>query len=222
MYLFKTDVNCFHYLYQDAETFHQLAKKSSGFDATRLFRTAMMLYIISLEALANRALNAFVNEPEKDFFLEKEDKFSLEDKYYILPILVNGKGAPTFNTGAYLWSHFKELIRIRNDFLHPKHKRTAYCKAITTHTWEPFDWKEIPSDAGFDENAIIYRQTEIPKDPYAIQPAHLGVVKKTVDDSVDELIKLLQGRMTRKWLHDDTMTLFYPKGAKINDIPKNE
>lgn len=222
MYLFKTNVNCFNYLYKDAEVFHQWAIKSTEFDATRLSRNAMILYIISLEALANQALNAFVKEPERYFFIEKEDKFSLEDKYYILPILVNGKGAQTFNTGSYPWSHFKELVKIRNDFLHPKHKRMAYYKAITTQNWIPLNWKEIPSDAGINENEIIYRQTQIPKDPYSIKPEHLDIVKKIVDDFVDELIRLLRSKMTKKWLHDDTMTLFYPKDAKLNDIPRNK
>lgn len=224
MYLLKTNVNCFHYLYQDAEKLHQMAqeiaeKSDDKFDATRLSRTAMILYIVSLEALANQALNAFVNEPLKSFFIKREDKFSLIDKYYILPILVNGKGAKTFDTGAYPWSHFEELVKIRNDFLHPKHKRTAYYKAITKGTWDPLDWKEIPSGVDFNENAIIYRQTQIPKDPYAVRPEHLGVVKKTVDDFINELISLLQGKMTKEWLQEDKMTLFYPKGAKINDIP---
>lgn len=219
-YIFQSHINSFHYLYQDAEYLHQIANRremADAFERVRLCRTALLLYIFSLEGLINRALDHFLPERVRNFFLEKEDKFNIEDKWLLLPLLASEKGS--FNKSQYPWSHFAELVDIRNDFVHPKHDRPAYYRAVTSHQWEPLSWKDIPEDLGVKETEVIYRQTRIPKDPYAIRPEHLSRVKKIVDDTVIELDRLLDGKVLQKdWLHNDEMKLIYPPNATLDDL----
>jgi len=226
-YIFRSYVNSFAYLYQDAEYLHQIANKpelAKTFELVRLCRTALLLYVFSLEGLINRALDHFMSQHLREFILERENRFGIEDKWLFLPLVVSEK--ETFNTSKYPWSHFAELISVRNDFVHPKHDRPVYYRAITSHVWEPLPWNQIPDDLDAKETDLIYRQTRIPKDPYAIRPDHIDRVKKVVDDIVAELDRLLGGRITENnWLRKDEMNLIYPPDAKLVDlasIPSNK
>jgi hypothetical protein len=219
-FVLQTHVNSFHYLYQDAEYLHQMAKKpemAKIFERVQLCRTALLLYTFSLEGLINRSLDHFLPQHLHEFILEREDKFGVEDKWLLLPLLISQK--ESFDKSRYPWSQFAELIKIRNDFVHPKHERSAYYRAITSHEWEPLPWDEIPEDLNVKETEVIYRQTRIPKDPYAIRPEHLDTVKKVVDDTIIELDRFLGGKITQNnWLHNDEMKLIYPPNANLNDL----
>ena len=135
----------------------------------------------------------------------------------MLPLLVEKK---TFNEGEYPWSHFKELLQLRNDFVHPKHDRTAYYKALATvpSQFAPSGFNEIPDDSGIKETDIVYRQLRIPKDPYNFLPEEVERVKKVVDDTIAHLDELLDGRITKdNWAHSDQFKLIYPPGAELKD-----
>jgi hypothetical protein len=224
VFVFKTHVNSFHYLYQDAEFFHGHAKSSTaGFDGVRASRTALLLYILSLEGLINRALEAFLPEPHRQFFLDREDRFSLEDKWELLPLIAGDGGPKAFDKSKQVWARFAELIRVRNEFVHPKHDRPAYYEALTATKWTALSWKRIPESLGVKETDIIYRQTQIPKDPYAVRVEHVDTAKAAVDAVVAELDAFLGGRITADgWHHGDGMGLIWPPGATIADIPKGE
>jgi len=65
-WVMESAVNSFYYLYQDAEWFQAIASKPEmqpTFDKTRLWRTAIVLYVVALEALINRASEAFLASP---------------------------------------------------------------------------------------------------------------------------------------------------------------
>jgi len=215
--IFSTAVNNFHYLYQDAGYLHGIATKPEmepTFEKTQLSRTAIVLYIVSLEALINRAMEAFVSSPLREFFLEREQRFELKDKWRLLPLLAGG--SVSFDEGKYPWSHFKELVDLRNDYLHPKHARMAYLKIAGPLQVVPLDWNEIPEGFPATETDIVYRQTRIPRDPYSVRPVHVDAVKKVVDDTVKELDRLLGGKVTEDWLHQDQLKLIWPPGAQLN------
>ena len=220
-FILRNFVNSFHYLYQDAMCLHQMAMKpemADTFERVQLCRTALLLYIFSLEGLINRAIDNFLPGHLHDYFLEREDRFGIGDKWLLLPLLVSEK--ESFDKSRYPWSHFAELVDVRNDFVHPKHDRAAYYRAITSHRWEPLSWREIPKDLGVKEMNVVYRQTQIPKDPYAVRPEHIDRAKKIVDDVIAELDRLLGGRIFEKdWLRNDEMTLIYPPNAKLSDLP---
>ena len=222
MFVFKSFVNSYHYLYQDAEYFQQLATRpeiSSSFEAVRLSRTALLLYILSLEALINRAWDHFLPANVHDFFLEREDRYSLEDKWLLLPMLV-GNGQDQFDRSRYPWSHFAEMIRIRNEYVHSKHDRPAYYEAVTQKKFRPFPWNAIPDDLPLRETDLIYRQTRVPKDPYSVKAEHVETIRSIVDAMVIELDRLLGGRILKdNWYRNDAMELVYPPGATLNDLP---
>jgi len=128
IFIFKSFLNSFHYLYQDAEYLHQTALRQeveNSFEHVRLCRTALLLYILSVEGLINRAWDHFLREDLRDFLTSREEKFSLVDKWLLLPSLAKDQQPAQCDESCYPWTHFKELIKIRNDFVHPKYDRPA-------------------------------------------------------------------------------------------------
>jgi hypothetical protein len=78
VFIFRSYINSFWYLYSDALYFHEQAKgidEKGGFDCVRLSRTALLLYILSMEGLINRSLKEFLPEQVRDFVLEREEKW---------------------------------------------------------------------------------------------------------------------------------------------------
>jgi len=216
-WVMRSAVNNFYYLYQDAEWFLAIASKpemEETFDKTRYCRTAIVLYVVALEALINRASEAFLPSPLREFFIKREDQLSFVDKWRLLPMLAgNGK---EFEIAAYPWTHFVELVGVRNDFVHPKSDRMAYYRFIGPQQMEPLQWNRIPKDLGITEKEVVYRQTRIPRDPYSLRPEHLATVKRVVDDTVKELDRLLDGKIFKdNWAHTDQMKLIYPPGAQF-------
>jgi hypothetical protein len=83
----RAQLNSFHYLYQDAEWFRSLAlTHPKSFDEVRICRTGILLYVLSLEALINRAMAEFVPDPLRTFLLEREANLCLQDKWLLLPM----------------------------------------------------------------------------------------------------------------------------------------
>jgi|GEM_PF-6672795 len=224
-YIFKTYINSFHYLYQDAEYLYNISidKRMEGkFERVRLSRTALLLYIFSLEALINRAMNHLLSDEQRNFFMEREDKFTLQDKWLLLPLLIAQKEGSKFNRSQYPWSHFAELVNLRNDFVHPKHNRTAYYKTYSHNKFDPLDYNEIPKELGIKETNVVYRNIQIPKDPYSILPLHVTKAKKIIDDMITELDRLVDGRILKdNWLNNDTLELIYPQGKSLKDLNWN-
>lgn len=186
-----------------------------------LSRTAILLYIFSLEALINRALDRFLKDPVREFVMEREDRFSLEEKWSFLPKLAADDSATGFDESSYPWSHFRELISLRNEFVHPKHDRFAYYQALSSSRFNSLDWNRIPESLEVREKDVVYRQNRIPRDPYAILPNHADQVRKVVNDMIKKLDELLGGRITEEnWLGQDQLTLVHPPGAKTSDLPR--
>ena len=214
-------VNSFHYLYEDASLLHELARTAEDFAKTQFSRTALLLYIISLEGLVNRALDHFLPPEIRDFLLERERKLSIEDKWFALPLLTDPNNPVRLEKGTYPWSHFLELVQIRNDFVHPKHDRPAYYHFKSTTSFEGLDWKDIPVGLGVKEKDLVYRQTMIPRDPYSILPEHVDTARKVVDDTVGAMDTVLSGKLTAEnWLHSDKMSVVHPPGATLKDVPQ--
>lgn len=220
-YLLRTEINSFHYLYQDADYLMSAAKlpqMEGTFEAQRLSRSALLLYILSLEALVNRALDHFTPAPLHDFLIDREEKFNTVDKWRLLGLTAADQKVE-IDTGVYPWSHLTELFKIRNEYVHPKHDRMAYYEMKAVDRWEHLDWNNIPADCGLKEKDLIYVQTKLPRDPYGIGVQHLETVKRVVDDTVAELDNILDGKLTESnWLRSDQMHLFHPAGASFDDF----
>lgn len=221
-YLAKSAINSFHYLYQDAEYLMSAAKLpeiAGTFQTTRICRSALLLYILSLEGLVNRALDHFVPAPHRSFFIEREERFQLVDKWRLL-FLLAADTPVEISISTYPWSHLAELIKVRNDYVHPKHDRTGYYEFTSSTEMIPLDWKSIPDGCDVKEKDLVYGQTKLPKDPYLLRTPHLEAVKKIVDDAVGETDKLLSGRLSKdNWVRSEQMTLFFPHGVTFEQIP---
>lgn len=213
----RSIVNCFYYLYQDAEWLRGLASSpglSGSFDRTRCCRTAILLYAFSLEALINKAWDLFLPDRLKPLLPEKS--FSLAEKWRLLPLLVTE--GPSFDTSRYPWSSFADLIRVRNDLVHPKYgpqpERARYYLVRAHDEFDCLDPDKIPDGVGIRGQDLVYGQLRIPRDPYALLPAHLETVKQVVDDTIAELDHLLGGRIKAgKLLDEDQLELIHPQGA---------
>jgi hypothetical protein len=221
-FIFQSAVNSFHYLYKDAEFFRDQAHSSSGYQRVPLSRTAVLLYILSLEGLINRVLDHFLPKHLREFVMEREDRLSFEDKWLLAPTAIRGDEERKFDRGAYPWSHFSELVQLRNDYVHPKHDRPAYYRARTVTRHEALDFRQIPKGSGIRDKDVVYRQTRIPRDPYSVLPVHADVAKKVVDDMVAQLDEFLECRLSRdNWIRTDKLTLVFPPGASLNDVPQD-
>lgn len=172
--LARAQLNSFHYLYQDAEWFRSLVPtQSKSFNEVRICRTGILLYVFSLEALINRAIAEFVPDPLRTFLLEREESFSLQDKWLLLPMLARGDKPETFDKEQYPFNHFCELVVLRNEFVHPKSDRTAFYRVLPNQNVEPLDYNRIPKGSGIREADVVYRQTRLPCDPYSLQVEHV-------------------------------------------------
>ena len=151
------------------------------------------------------------------------------DKWELLPLFANPASPKEFDISRYPWSHFKELKRLRDDYVHPKHDRTSFYKVPKRGLFDSLQSETIPDDLAYTDKDgkekkvttkdVMYPLTRIPKDPSALLPEHLDTAKKTVDDTIAELDRLLCGKLTKDgWLTKDQMTLVYPPGGDIEDM----
>jgi hypothetical protein len=211
----RSHLNSYHYFYQDATTLHELARSRAGtFEEVRFCRTAVLLYIFSLEGLINRALEEFLPGNLKEYFLEREDRLSIADKWLLVP-LIGGSG--TFERGGYPWNCFTDLITLRNDFIHPKHDRYAYYRWLPDRSAiDSLVWADVPEDSGIRGRDLSYGQIDVPKDPHSLQTVHADRVKRVVDDMVKELNRLLSGQVDEAFLHNENLRPVYPPGAQFN------
>jgi hypothetical protein len=218
-------MNSYHYLRQDADLLLRLAKSepySEMYERTQLSRTSILQYILSLEALINRALAAYLPSAIKEMVLRNEKCFGLKDKWEMLPALVSGDPSKTFDKSAYPWSHFKELVSLRNDYVHPKSFRPTFYRFAPSKTLDSLQPKDVPKGltyeddsghiSGVTEKTLLYCQTRIPKDPSQVLPEHAERIRTIVDDTVAELNQLMDGIIERDdWLlKEEFVTFIYP------------
>mgnify|MGYP000886306785 FL=1 len=175
-YIVSTYVNCGYYLYDDAKYLHMLAQQPENkdlFDRVRLCRTAIILYLLSLEAYINRAIFIQIDEDEKRF-IKKYERKSLSDKVELLPSLFGASGNENLKDKP-IWRKFRELKKFRDEFIHRKPYIEAFI--ISEKGKEKGKYlrhvNQLPKDFFVDENKIKWPETKIPKDPYAITIYHV-------------------------------------------------
>ena len=169
----RREFNSFDQLRYDAEELLKLAEhptSQQSFLSVQLSRTALLLQIVSLEALINRVMDTFLPAHLRPFFAEREKQLSVEDKWYLTPLLVAGR---SFDRSTAPWSHLVELVRLRNELVHPKPDRPCYVRFLGHGNFANLDWKQVPAGAGIQEKDVVYRQTLLPRNPAAIHPEHV-------------------------------------------------
>lgn len=225
-----SNVNSFHYLRKDADLFLELAKSaphSESHSLVQFSRTSILLDILSLEAIVNRALSHCLSGAVRDIILQKEKHFSLLEKWEMLPKLVRNDASQTFDKSAYPWSHLKELVAIRNDYVHPKSHRPVFYRIIrSTKRMESLDPDTMPDELTYTDESgqlnavsqktLLYCQTRIPKDPTSVLPEHAERVRKVVDDTIQHLDQLMGGVIQRdNWLlKDEEVVILHPANVR--------
>jgi hypothetical protein len=212
----KREFNSFDQLYFDAEELLTLAEQPTyrdSFVRTQLSRTAVLLFVVSLEGLINRVMEAFLPEHLREFFTGRDQRMSFEEKWFVTPLLISGR---SFDRARTPWAQFVELVKMRNEMVHPKPDRPAYVKFVGHGRFENLTWKEIPRDLPLKESDLVYRQTLIPRNPADLETADVRKVKQVVDAMVAELDALLDGRITKDdWLRVSKIQLIHPPGARF-------
>jgi hypothetical protein len=125
-FIYKTTVNSYAHLVDDANALHSVAKSAnlSEEQRPRVCSASFMHYMLPMEALINRVMAEFIPAPElRRFFLDRERTMSTAEKWVLSPLLITGA---TFDRGKYPFQQFEELIRVRNEYVHPKHDAVEY------------------------------------------------------------------------------------------------
>lgn len=232
-----SSVNGFHSFVSDAELMLEEASKvpntpGVGVKKVMFSRVALLLYVMSLEALINRVAEDFIpNSSKEEFYFEVNDKGkkykrSLKSKWLQFPKIYNSS-AP-FDKQKNPWLKFSELIDIRNDYAHFKPLRVFYGQALDENKFS--HWEGIPEEirdnikksTGIVETMIYYPVTRVPKDPYGVGVEHVQLVKKIVEDVVSELDTVLEGNLKNGagggWLRTDVIHIDSPPYTRLVDV----
>lgn len=191
-------VNHFALLKYDADHLVDLARNQpNDFNNTVLARSAILLYIVSLEALINRVIEDFWPtgpgvEPKNEVLM-----WSTVDKWSKVPKAICGK---TFEVGGRPFQYLKPLFQVRNDYVHAK-----------PDTFE-LVWEYRPN-AGADEIPVApakehpkYAQIDLLGDPHEWIAVDAVRIKTITEELIDGLRRLLDPRLTDRWLHEDMLT----------------
>ncbi|TZF83445.1 hypothetical protein FW784_12980 [Lysobacter lacus] len=138
-------------LLADAAYHHQLAKQHpQGYEASRSARASVVASCLSIECLANCLLSTIdVNGP----LASEVDKMSALGKIDIFLLL---RGLEAIDRGGSAAQQAAELIKARNDYVHPK---------ISTFPADlkPFEESETHFVLPFTVNAEFWPALKIPK-----------------------------------------------------------
>jgi hypothetical protein len=168
-------------------------------------RSCLLLCVIFLEGLTNNILKDFqvINEAQLPEILrckcglnQKElNKISLENKIYLLPYLCSQDSKfkeEYFQRESGEFQELRELIKIRNSYVHPKQIRGKLEITMTAD-------RKFLANNDFPQN--FWPLTKIPRDIRLWQHNHAEKAKLIVDNIFKKLDNFLQGRLTKdNWL----------------------
>lgn len=221
VFLYKTTVNSYAHLVDDANALHSVAKSANLPESQRprVCSASFIHYMLSMEALINRVMAEFIPAPElRRFILDRERTISTAEKWILSPLLITGA---TFDRGTYPFQHFAELIRVRNEYVHPKHDAVEYREITGKREWRPLTRGNRPPDFGISESDLIWPLTTLPKSSRALEPDHLDTVFKVTADTTKELDRLLGGLiLTNDWYRKEVHEWVYPAGQNWDNLPR--
>ena len=205
--MIETIVSPFHCLYQDALYFHtqsKLALARSESEASRLARSAFVLYMASAEALVHQAaieigrpeLVALVADPSRPL--------SLADAWRLLPAIVSDGPAGPFDPTSPPWPQFAELLALKTTWAYPgppSDRRAYYRSARRDGDYEPLEPFQAPPELGLTAERLQYPRTGLPRDPYALRPRHLDTARSILDAAIESLDRRLGGALTADQRH---------------------
>jgi hypothetical protein len=206
--IIETIVSPFRCLYQDALELHTrsrlLAGRSEG-EASRLARSAVLAYLAAAEALAHQAAVELAAPALTDGRLADPDRpRALAEIWAILPALALSGPVAAFDPEAAPWPAFRELLALREGWLYPgpaASRRAYYIASGQDGAYEPLAPHQAAAVPGLAPDRLRFPRTGLPRDPYALRPAHLDTVRAVLDAAVTDLDRRMAGALTRDGRH---------------------
>lgn len=191
-------VNHYALLKHDADKLTQMAKGASGsFEMTITTRSAILLYIVSLEVLINRVIDEFWPGSIPTVFQEDAKMWRTLDKWERAPKIITGR---EFKKGTRPFQYLKPLLAVRNDYVHAKEGTFR----LKLDYWVEKASGEVRTNPS--KSHPKYDYIGLLKDPSQWIPEDAERVKVCCEELVTELDRLLTGRLTKEdWLTSDTL-----------------
>ncbi len=224
-WVIETLYSPFHCFYQDALYFHtqsRLARSES--EASRLARSALLLYLSSAEALVHQAAEELGRLELRGLIADPSRPLPLAEAWRLLPAVVAEPGVPTgpFDPEAPPWPQFVELLMLRTSWAYPgpaSARRAFYRSARRDGEYEPMQPHQVP--AGLRRitppDRLAFPRTGLPRDPYALRPRHLDTARGILDAALEALDRRMGGILTKGQRHRrEPVRVVHPSQGAVN------
>ncbi|MDE2508839.1 MAG: hypothetical protein KGM43_16655 [Planctomycetota bacterium] len=218
-WIIETVVSPFHCLYQDALHFHtqshlRLARSES--EASRLSRSALLLYLASAEALVHQAAVELGRPELMSLLADPSRPLPVAEAWRLLPAIVADGPARPFHPEAPPWPQFNELLLLRTSWTYPgaASRRLAYYRSERPDgDFEPIEARDGNSGATgqIPLDRLCFPRTGLPRDPYALRPKHLDTARGILDAAIAALDRRLGGELTREQRHRKEPLRYLPR-----------
>jgi hypothetical protein len=218
-WVIETLYSPFHCLYQDALFFHTQSRLTrSDSEASRLARSALLLYVSSAEALVHQAAEELGRHELRGLIADPSRPLPLAEAWRLLPAIVAEPGVPTgpFDPEAPPWPQFVELLMLRTSWAYPgpsSARRAFYRSARRDGEYEPLQPHQVAARLQriTPPDRLAFPRTGLPRDPYALRPHHLDTARGIVDAAIEALDRRMGGILTKGQRHRrEPVRVVYP------------
>ncbi len=208
-WVIETVYSPFHCLYQDALFFHTQSRMArSDSEASRLARSALLLYVSSAEALVHQAAEELGRHELRGLIADPSRPMPLAEAWRLLPAITAEPGVPPgpFQPDAPPWPQFAELLMLRTSWAYPgpaSARRAFYRSARRDGDYEPIQPHQVPARLRrtTPPDCLTFPRTGLPRDPYALRPRHLDTARGILDAAIDALDRRMGGALTKGQRH---------------------
>jgi len=189
-------LNHYALLKHDADRMAAFASQHADSPLQTCFtRSAVLLYVVSLEALINRVIEDFW--PASSTRAKGDVKqWPTADKWHKVPLEICGK---TFDRGTVPFQYLKALIDLRNDFVHAK---PDTFRVIWEYRHDHVNNRKQLSPSPKQPK---YPHIGLFKAPSEWIPQDAETVKRATEELVAGLASLLSNKITNQWLTSDVL-----------------
>jgi hypothetical protein len=208
-WVIETVVSPFHCLYQDALFFHtqsRLARSES--EASRLARTAFLLYVAAAEALVHQAAEELGRAELRVMLSDPNRPLPVFEAWSLLPAITSEPNAAPrpFDAAAPPWPQFGELLALRNMWTYPgpaSQRRAYYRSPRRDGDYEPLEPHQVGGSLRqlVPAECLALPRTGLPRDPYAFRPRHLDTARGILDAAIEALDHRMGGALTKNQRH---------------------
>jgi hypothetical protein len=200
----RAELSLFYLHSEDAKHFARLARCEARYENFHA-RHSILSVVFAAEALINKVLFRFSGLPEP--VLENVERMSLEDKWVLAPAICGASGR-AFDKSREPFQSFQELIRWRNELVHPKPRLflDAFYREGEEITVIKMDGdaphEQIPFVEILGDNSKLLPQTGIPLNPFQTVADDAEKALKLLMALEKELIALIGGSLTEKAIRE--------------------